>query len=298
MRYAVTFALAVLSAGCGGARGTIDASRPQSEHTASLIVRVELAASGPITAGAIAFRSASARIPAGSVAGLVDPLSSPGPAAGQGCLLRDADAAVRGVGTAGGSLELDELPGLEIEVASAPATFLRPSARLYPEIGAMGGVVSESAPVEIPAVPATLAVSSSEPGHFVLDLPVPEPARIVAIGGVGPPLPAATSLASDMEIEVSSPGAVEIDVAGGVAAAAETVVEIRPFGGTAAVACAPGAGGRIVVPRASLVRAGARPGSILSVDAVRRGSHPVHLGGQPVRAVVEVRAGVPLELRP
>jgi hypothetical protein len=264
----------------------------------------------------LAFQAAASGVAPRDVLGIVDPLAATEPE--RDCELRDVDLSASALVARGGSIELQEMGGIGIALGSAdPAAppvagaILRPFPRLYPDVATVvGGVVAEAGPLALSALPDKISLLTADSELAREELAVPAAPRIVTVTGA--------PLAAGAKIDAAE--GLTLGVSGG----AGTIVEIRPFGATAAVACVvpagpapaastPEADSTLVVPRVLLARlsggitaagvvpAGApSPGTAIpaSLEVLRRGRVRVASLGTPSRLSVEVRSSTAVELRP
>jgi hypothetical protein len=282
--------------GCDGTPPALDAATAPTARMSALSLRLDATVDKPTTLTALGFRAAFSGVAAADVLGMVDPLSGSSPV--HDCQIRDLDNATGRLARAGG-IELEEMTGLGIAVAELPGA-IHPSARLYPDVApAIGGVVSETGPLTLPAWPAFLRVTAgatAESGAFESTVAVPAPARITAINGsalqAGAAMPVVTG---DLTLALG-PGATD------------GAIEVRPFGATVALVCRiPSDAGTGGIPSfivshqllSDLVAAtGAAPGAAIaaSLDLVRRQSGDPALADTHI--AVEARASSLVELRP
>ena len=289
--------------GCDGTSRSLDAAATPVARMSSLSVRFDVTAGKQPTLTALAFRAAFSGVASPEVLGRVDPLAAAGPA--RDCQLRDLDSGAAALAARGDGIELEELSGVGIQLAEI-ASAVHPSPRLYPDVApAIGGVVSEAGPVLLPAWPAEVRVTTlatTEVAPFDGTVDVPAPAQITAVNGVVPSGAAAVAMASadDLKLDLG-PGA------------ADTAIELRPFGATVALVCTVPSDtsvtgpGSFTVPRqlltALVAATGAAPGGAVaaSLDLVRRQSVAAPLGADartPIAIAVEVRSSSLVELRP
>jgi len=247
-------------------------------------VRVEVPAIGAPIVSALAFRADVAGLAPSEVLAAVDPLSSVAAPNGR-CALHDVDTAARVLRSKGGGIELEEMPGVDVEAGEAA---LRLTPRLYPDMAtAVVGVVGEAGPASVGGVPATVRVLFTDlPPPATAELTVPPVPRIVTLGGALPAPHSAVSAAADLEVAVAFGDGAS--------------VEVRPYGATLGLSCPVGDGGRVVIPRALLSRVAAGRRFWASFDAVRRETAALALAGEPgtVHISVEVRSSTVMELRP
>jgi hypothetical protein len=314
---ALPLAGALAFAGCGEAPRTIDAPAAPSTQSAEVSIRFDVNAGHPATAHVLAFRATTTTTtPAGAagpadwrpdVLGIVDPLAAASPE--QGCALRDIDVATTAVMLRGGSIELQELPGIGVGLgtgageampSAAAGQLLRPFARLYPDVATIvGGVVGETGPHPLAALPDQVTLFTAESELPVETLAVPPAPRLVALNGaaVDPAAGAAT-------FAVDARDGVAATIAGGAGGR----IELRPFGATIAAACAIPAGApaeaTVTIPRtfiAQLARAMGGPAGApfaASIELARRATLRPSPAAAGARVSVEVRSAAPVELRP
>jgi len=284
---------------CEGSSRAPDAQARANAESAEVSVRFDIGPSKDATVQVLAFRATvSAALPEvgrPDVLGTVDPLAAAAPA--QGCVARDVDLANRALLARGASIELEELSGIGIGLGDG-ATLLRPSPQLYPDVAAVvGGVVAQVGPQAVATLPDRVSLYTADSELPVAELSVPAAPRLIAIGGAAP--------AQVTRVDTQEP--LTLTVAGG----AGGLVELRPYGSTAAIACAiPTAAGAaeatVVIPRplvafvaAASGHAGsaAEPGVRASLEVARR-ARLLQTTGGGARVSVEVRATTTVELRP
>ena len=167
------------------------------------------------------------------------------------------------------------------------------------DLPAIGGVVSEAGPLALGAWPAQLRITTgatpeTEPVDALVT--VPTPARVTSVNGIVP-LAGTTVTVGPTDLSIGlGPGA------------AESAVELRPFGATVALVCrvpfdATGSSPTsFVVPHqlisALIAASGAAPGGgvAAALDLVRRQSGEAAPAN--TRIAVEVRASSLVELLP
>jgi hypothetical protein len=298
----LVLALAAGAAACDGTyRPTEAADASNGTATASVRVRLEGGTGLLPDASVLAFK-ATLRGPASrDVLGLVDPLASEPPL--RDCELRDLAAGAADMVSHGNSVDLEELPGLTVTFngADGAAAALRPSARLFPDItAALGGVVSESGPTPLSALPATVTVETNDGEGRV-----PTASSIALPSWPHLKIAAETSKAGVISFSASQ------DLAIGVTPAAATTLELRPFGTTALLTCAvpapsaENADATVIIHKALLARLAARSvegraGATvpLAFDVVRRTAGKLGTATGSPDLVVEVRLSGTAELRP
>jgi len=263
--------------GCDGSQRGPDASPRPLKRTAEVTVRFDVPAQGPITASALAFRASAAGLTAAEVMGVVDPLSAASPTSA--CVVWDLDIASRALNARGGTVELEAIAGIEVGLGTT-GVMLRPSARLHPDVvPAVGGVVAESGPIPLPALPPWISVEVFDIAGEITELATPAAARIVTINGSAPG--SHVGVSAGLDIFVSE--------------AAGTTVELRPFGGTSAISCPAMSDGRVFISRAAVARLVGRTPAPVSFDAVRRNDSE-RVTGLDARLSVEVRSSAVIEL--
>ena len=280
----VALTSAVVGAGCDTATHGKDASPASSQRLAQVSVRLDYPSGGAPAVSVLAFRAEAIDMPSSEVLGAVDPLVAPAPESA--CELRDVAGSARALRAQGGALNLQELGGVSLQVASDAA--LRPAPRVYPPLAdVVGGVIAEAGPLDLGSVPDTfiLAVPTRADDHATLELAVPAAPAIS--DGADSPLDTRTSMSmkGDLVLRVSGPP--------------RTFLEIRPFGAPSAIACAATTGGWVVVPHDLLAKLVASAGRApVSFEAVWRESRLLQAGGETTRVSFEARSSAVLELRP
>jgi hypothetical protein len=304
-------------AACGDAPRPVDAQTTPGAQSAEISIRFDVSAGRPSTVQVLAFRATTTTTtlsggPNGSaewhpdVLGIVDPLAAAAPE--QGCALRDIDLATTAVMLRGGSIELQELTGIGVGMSTGPGeglaateTLLRPFPRLYPDVATVvGGVVAETAPHTLTALPDHVTLFTAESELPVANVSVPAAPRIVALNGVA--LDATVGTAPAPQIDAHE--GVAVTVAGGAGGR----IEVRPFGATIAAACAiptsAPAEAVVTLPRtfvAQLARAMGGPSGApfaASIELARRTTLRPSMGAAGARVSVEVRSAATVELRP
>jgi hypothetical protein len=251
---------------------------------AEMTVRVDAPNDGTPSISVLGFRATVTGGGSDDVRAVVDPLLGPAPEGG--CMLRDVAGPARALAARGGTVELDALAGLGVDLGD-DLPVLRLAPRVYPDLAAVvGGVVGEAAPVAISAAPDSLTVTDGLNGHELV--PVPELPRL--LDAEGNALPASTALPSRTDLVLGVPGALS------------TFVELRPFGATWALACPVQqveAQRQVVIPAVEIARLVQRSGRVpVSVEAVARDERWLSLAGGPLRLTLEVRSSSVVELRP
>jgi hypothetical protein len=302
---------------CGDGPRAVDAQVAPSAQSAEVSIRFDVSPGRPSTVQVLAFRATTtATLPAAGtptdwqpdVLGIVDPLAATSPE--QGCALRDIDLATTALMIRGGSIELQELTGVGVGLGTAgeslPAAeaLLRPFPRLYPDVATVvGGVVSETGPQRIAALPEHVTLLTADSELPVATLAVPAAPKLLALNGTAVDPTSATSATAPTP-QLDARDGVAITVAGGAGGR----LELRPFGATIAAACAipttapPEA--VVTIPRAfiaQLARAMGGPSGApfsASIELARRAVLRPSLAAAGARVSVEVRSAVPVELRP
>ena len=282
---------------CDGTPRAMDAAAAPSARMSAVAVRLDATNDKQPMLSALAFRAAFSGVSSTEVLGLVDPLSTASPA--RDCQLRDLDSGPAALAARGDGIELEELAGVGVQLAEMPSA-IHPSPRLYPDVApAIGGVVSEAGPLALGVWPAQLRITTgatpeTEPVDALVT--VPAPTRVTSVNGIVPSTGASVAVGpTDLNIGLG-PGA------------ADSAVELRPFGATVALVCkvpfdATGTSpGSFAVPHqlidALITASGAAPGGgvAASLDLVRRQSGEPALAN--TRIAVEVRTSSLVELRP
>lgn len=270
--------------GCdGGTRGR-DASVPSSQRVAEVSVRIDAPTGSAPAVSVLAFRASVTGLAPTDVLGVVDPLIAGAPETR--CELRDVAAGARSLRAQGGTIELEELANVSLELAPAKQT-LHPAPRVYPQLAAtVGGVIGEAGPFDLMGVPETIAVGLLGEGESRVQLDVPALPRLLGASGEAIANGTRLDLTSDLSLTVAGP--------------ARSFVEIRPFGASLAIACPVGSNGHVVVPHDLLEKVMADSGHApVSLEAVWRDSRLVQAqaGGQTTRLSLEARSSVVLDVR-
>jgi len=254
------------------------------------------------------------------VLGIVDPLAAAAP--DRDCELRDLDLSASTLVAQGGTIELQELGGIGLQLgASEPALpapgvltagpaapsstagmILRPFPRLFPDVATVvGGVVAEAGPLQLGGLPDRIGLLTSASELPLEELTVPAAPHITSVNG--------TALAAGAKVD----GHEGLII--GVSGDAGTIVELRPFGATVAISCAvplSAAGdSTLTVPRALVARltAAANPAASglgtttakalpASLDALSRARVRVAPFAATNHLSIEVRASTAVELTP
>ena len=324
----------MVSAGCEGEQRARDASVAPSLQTGEISVRFDVTPLG-MSAGAgaqdpktpvasvLAFHALVSGVAPRDVLGVIDPLAAAAPE--HDCELRDLDLSASALAARGGSIELQELSGIGLALSdfrsspfvgpndfrhspsgvpegldSAPSTIVRPFPRLFPDVATVvGGVVAESGPLLLAGLPERVGLLTAASELPIVELAVPAAPRILSVNGA--------PLASGAKLDTRDVGLVLV-----VAGSAVTIVELRPFGATAAISCAvpAGAGGEstLVVPPALVARllvavnpaatAAGSAGVAASLDVLSRARVQVAPVAVSNHLSIEVRASTAVELSP
>ena len=308
LRALATAALAVgalAAGGCEGEQRPRDASVAPILQTGEVSIRFDVspqgAAKSPMTS-VLAFHALVSGVAPRDVLGVVDPLAASAPE--HDCELRDLDLSASALAAQGGSIELQELSGIGLALGDAdspPTTIVRPFPRLFPDVATVvGGVVAESGPLPLATLPERVGLLTPASELPIVELAVPAAPRILAVNGV--------PLVSGAKLETRDGLGLVVTVSGG----AGTIIELRPFGATAAISCAVpfGAGGdsTLVVPAALvarlLVAVNSSPaptggnGVAASLDVLSRARVQVAPFAVSNHLSIEVRASTAVELRP
>jgi hypothetical protein len=289
--------LPLASLSCDGEQRTRDASAPPTSQTAEVSVRFDVSPQKAPTVSVLAFRATASGISRREVLGIVDPLAAAGPE--RDCELRDVDVSASALVAQGGSIELQELGGVGIGLGSSES-ILRPFPRLYPDVATVvGGVVGEAGPLQVNALPERISLFTADSELPLEELAVPSAPRILTVNGA--------ALSAGAKITVTD--GLSISVSGGPG----TIVEVRPFGATVAVACsvsqAAAPESTLVVPRALLTHlmgGSAAPGGAssaataipVSLEVLKRNRLRLSPLTSSGRLSLEVRSATAVELRP
>jgi hypothetical protein len=232
----------------------------------------------------LAFRAEAIDMATSDVLGAVDPLVSPSPESA--CELRDVAGTARMVRAQGGTLNLQELGGVALQVGAEGPLFLGP--RVYPPLAdVVSGVIAEAGPLDLGQIPETLTLVVPTKGdeHTTLKLALPRAPSVSDSSETPLDARATMSMKGDLVLRVSGPP--------------RTFLEIRPFGAPSAIACAVTTGGWVVVPHDLLAKLVATAGRApVSFEAVWRESRLVQAGSEATRVSFEARSSAVLELRP
>jgi hypothetical protein len=255
----------------------VDAAAPR-EKVAQVLVRVEAPSGGAPAISVLAFR-ATVTGSSTDVLGVIDPLVAPAPGR---CDLYDVAASTRALRAQGGTVDLEELSNVSLAVGADGAA-LRPTPRTYPQLAAaVGGVIGEAGPLDLPALPESIDVA----------LPGEQTPVALAIEGVprlldqnGEALAAKTRLDRTRDLQLT------------IAGPARSFLEIRPFGASRYLACPAGPGGQVTVPRELLEKLTTSGGhGAVSFEAVWRDGRTL-TGTVPTRLSIETRSSAVLDLR-
>ena len=282
---ALTLLLGPLLLACESGTHMRDVAAPVTQRVAEVSVRLDVPTTGAPALSVLAFRANVTDHSATDVLGVVDPLVAPAPDGP--CELRDVAGQARALRAQGGAVNLEELGGVSV-VAGLDGPGLHPAPRVYPPFAeVVGGVIAEAGPVDILEVPQTLALDLPGPANrpAKVVLAVPGAPRVLDRNEVPLATGARLATAGDLVLQVIGPE--------------RTFLEIRPYGAPVAVACAPGAGGLVVVSHDLLTRMAAAAGGVpVSIEAVWRDSRMVVTAIPPTRVSVEVRSSTVVDLRP
>lgn len=277
-------ATASLGLGCDTGNHGKDASAVTSQRLSQVSVRLDLPSGGAPAVSVLAFRAESTDVASSDVLGAVDPLVAPAPS--EACELRDVAGAARNLRAQGGTVNLEELGGVALQIA--PEQSLRPAPRVYPPMAdVVGGVIAEAGPVDLEQVPDSLTLAVPVQSNDKATLRLSLPREPVVLDSSEAPLDthASMSMKGDLVLRVAGP--------------ARTFLEIRPFGAPTAIACATSSGGWVVVPHDLLVKLVASAGHApVSFEAVWRDSRLLQAGSEPTWVSFEARSSAVLELRP
>jgi hypothetical protein len=297
----------MVAGGCEGEQRVRDASAPPSLQTAEVSVRFDVAPQKSPVMSVLAFQAAVSGVAQRDVLGIVDPLAAAAPE--RDCELRDLDLSANALVARGGSIELQELGGIGIALGSsnpASSAIVRPFPRLFPDVATVvGGIVAEAGPLPLAGLPERVGLLTPASELPLEELAVPAAPHIAGVNGA--PLTAGAKL--------DAHDGLSITVSGGLSGGAGTVVELRPFGATVAIACAlpeavggiTGGDSTLVIPRALIARlsggTSAPAGTIVtaipaSLDVLSRAHVRVAPFATSSRLSIEVRASTAVEIRP
>jgi hypothetical protein len=282
---ALTLLLGPLLLACETGAHMRDGAVPVTQRFAEVSVRLDVPSTGAPALSVLAFRASVTDRSGTDVLGVVDPLVAPAPDGP--CELRDVAGQARALRAQGGEVNLEELSGVSVS-ADPNSPGLRPAPRVYPPFAeVVGGVIAEAGPVDIAEVPQVLALElpgpANRPARVVLNTPgVP---RVLDQNQLPMASGSRLDASGDLVLRVTGPE--------------RTFLEIRPYGAPVALACAPSAGGLVVVSHDLLARMAAAAGGVpVSLEAVWRESRMVGAASPPTRVSVEMRSSTVVDLRP
>jgi hypothetical protein len=282
---ALTLLLGPLLLACETGAHMRDGAVPVTQRFAEVSVRLDVPSTGAPALSVLAFRANVTDRSGTDVLGVVDPLVAPAPDGP--CELRDVAGQARALRAQGGEVNLEELSGVSVS-ADPNSPGLRPAPRVYPPFAeVVGGVIAEAGPVDIAEVPQVLALElpgpANRPARVVLNTPgVP---RVLDQNQLPMASGSRLDASGDLVLRVTGPE--------------RTFLEIRPYGAPVALACAPSAGGLVVVSHDLLARMAAAAGGVpVSLEAVWRESRMVGAASPPTRVSVEMRSSTVVDLRP
>jgi len=282
---ALTLLLGPLLLACETGAHMRDGAVPVTQRFAEVSVRLDVPSTGAPAMSVLAFRANVTDRSGTDVLGVVDPLVAPAPDGP--CELRDVAGQARALRAQGGEVNLEELSGVSVS-ADPNSPGLRPAPRVYPPFAeVVGGVIAEAGPVDIAEVPQVLALElpgpANRPARVVLNTPgVP---RVLDQNQLPMASGSRLDASGDLVLRVTGPE--------------RTFLEIRPYGAPVALACAPSAGGLVVVSHDLLARMAAAAGGVpVSLEAVWRESRMVGAASPPTRVSVEMRSSTVVDLRP
>jgi hypothetical protein len=277
-RHVSTVIAIVLLVGCDVAPQAKDASPASRTQLAQVQIRLEHPVTGSPSISMLAFRAQATELSAANVLPAVDPLAAQAPTSG--CELREVAASARNVRAQGGTVNLQELADIDLEIA--PSNILIPSPRVYPPLAdAVAGVIAEAGPTDLKILPESLLLRLG--GESRVKLTPPQPP--ILLDRHLQPISGRISIAEDLVLHLSGPS--------------RAFLEIRPFGAPMAIACMPTSSGWIVVPHDLLERliAGSA-GAPISFEAIWRERQIFNVSGESLRVSFETRSQVVLELAP
>ena len=282
---ALTLVLGPLLLACESGAHMRDGAVPVTQRFAEVSVRLEVPSTGAPALSVLAFRANVTDRSGTDVLGVVDPLVAPAPDGP--CELRDVAGQARALRAQGGEVNLEELSGVSV-AADPNGPGLRPAPRVYPPFAeVVGGVIAEAGPVDIAEVPQTLALELPGPADRPVKVVLTTPGVPRVLDQNQVPMATGSHLdaSGDLVLQVTGPE--------------RTFLEIRPYGAPVAVACAPGAGGLVVVSHDLLARMAVAAGGVpVSLEAVWRESRMVGAARPPTRVSVEMRSSTVVDLRP
>jgi hypothetical protein len=276
--------IAFVLMGCDPGPHGRDAAPTTSQRLAQVSVRLDYPGGSAPSVSVLAFRAEAIDTGSSDILGAVDPLVAPGPESA--CELRDVAGTARALRAQGGTVNLEELGGVSVQVS--PAEELHPVPRVYPPLAdVVSGVIAEAGPRDLGQVPDdfVLTVPTRTDQPMTVKLAVPAAPAVADSSDV--PLDTRTSMSmkGDLVLRVSGPP--------------RTFLEIRPFGAPSAIACAASSGGWVVVPHDLLVKLIASAGRApVSFEAVWRDSRLLVASSESTRVSFEARSSAVLELRP
>ena len=276
---------AAFAAGCDGGARTPDAQAQQTAFSSELSVRFETTGDKTARVSVLGFRAVAAGTDDSDVLGLVDPLAADAP--DQGCVLRDTDVAINRLGVRGGSIDLQELPGVGVGVPSSG--LLHPFPHVYPDVaGIVSGVVVEAGQT-LAGIPERVSLHTTDADLPIAELTVPTLPTLLALNGSAPTAGARVDAADGLTVTLG--------------AAAGALVELRPFGATVAISCSIPSNAStetsLTVPRSLLAHVSPGGAALpVSIEVARRLRVKTPLGSTGTRVSVEVRSTLAVELHP
>jgi hypothetical protein len=285
-RFVPLVCAAAFAAACDGGARVPDAQAQQTAFSSELSVRFETTGDKTTTVSVLGFRAVAAGTEDSDVLGLVDPLAADAP--DQGCVLRDTDVAINRLGVRGGSIDLQELPGVGVGLP-ASGTLLHPFPRVYPDVaGIVSGVIAEAGQT-LAGIPERLSLHTTDADLAIADLPVPTLPTLLALNGGAPAVGARVDAADGLTMTLGTP--------------AGALVELRPFGATVAISCSvpnnASTEGSLTVPRSLLAHLSPGGAALpVSIEVARRLRVKTPLGSTGTRVSIEVRSTLAVELHP
>jgi hypothetical protein len=280
----------VLGAGLGCESGSHskDASPTTTQKMAQVAVRMDLPSGGAPSVSVLAFRAEAVDVALADVLGAVDPLVVAAPESS--CELRDVTGTARMMRTQGGSVNLQELSGVTLQVSDDES--LHPAPRVYPPLAdVVGGVIAEAGPLDLGQLPEALTLAIPTPA----DTPADDRAAVKLSLPNTPSVSDSSETPLDAHTTMNMKGDLVLRVSG----PPRTFLEIRPFGAPSAIACAVSSDGWVVVPHDLLTKLVATAGRApVSFEAVWRENRTVQAGSETTRISFEARSSAVLELRP
>jgi hypothetical protein len=277
---------AALAASCDGGARVPDAQAQQTSSSSELSVRFETTADKATRVSVLGFRAVETGTEDSDVLGLVDPLAADAP--DQGCVLRDNDVAINRLGAHGGSIDLQELPGVGVGVPASGSQLVT-FPRVYPDVaGIVSGVIGEAGQT-LAAIPERVTLHTADTELPIAELTVPTLPTLLALNGGAPVAGARVDVPEGLTVTLGAP--------------AGALVELRPFGATVAISCAVPSNASteasLTIPRSLLVHISPGGAALpVSIEVARRLRVRTPIGSTGTRVSLEVRSTLAVELHP